>query len=114
MVDTPVSPDPSRVSWINPRIKAGERRKVVTGIPGKTGTVYSLDRQNGEFLWAAPTVLQNVVSEIDGVTGTVTVNPETVFNKVGDQRFVCPTAHRRQGFSGRRLQPAHAHYVFPS
>ena len=29
-----------------------ERRKVVTGIPGKTGIVYTLDRQTGEFLWA--------------------------------------------------------------
>jgi len=25
------------VAWINPRIRPGERRKVVTGIPGKTG-----------------------------------------------------------------------------
>ena len=36
--------------------KPGERRKVITGIPGKTGIVYTLDRQTGEFLWARPTV----------------------------------------------------------
>ena len=30
----------------------GERRKVITGIPGKTGIVYTLDRETGEFLWA--------------------------------------------------------------
>ena len=46
--------------WINPKVKPGERRKVVTGIPGKTGIVYTLDRQTGEFLWARPTVAQNV------------------------------------------------------
>ena len=33
---------------------------MITGIPGKTGIVYTLDRQTGEFLWARPTVLQNV------------------------------------------------------
>ena len=59
-------PDAAKVSWINPKLKAGERRKVVTGIPGKTGVVYTLDRQTGEFLWATPTVSQNVISGIDG------------------------------------------------
>ena len=33
---------------------------MITGIPGKTGIVYTLDRQTGEFLWARPTVMQNV------------------------------------------------------
>ena len=62
LVDTAVAPDTSEVTWINPKIKPGERRKVVTGIPGKTGIIYTLDRQTGEFLWARPTVKQNVVS----------------------------------------------------
>ena len=91
LIDTRVTPD-AGVSWVNPRLKAGEQRKVVTGIPGKTGIVYTLDRKTGEFLWATPTVRQNVVSKIDGATGKVTVNPETTFDKVGDSRFVCPTA----------------------
>src|SRR5262245_10600040 len=37
LVDTVVAPNPREVMWINPKVKAGERRKVVTGIPGKTG-----------------------------------------------------------------------------
>ena len=37
LVDTAVAPDPDAVSWINPRIQPGEVRKVVTGVPGKTG-----------------------------------------------------------------------------
>ena len=49
---------------------------MITGIPGKTGIVYTLDRETGEFLWARPTVFQNVVSDIDGATGKVTVNRE--------------------------------------
>ena len=51
----------------------------MTGIPGKTGVVYTLDRETGEFLWATPTVAQNVISHIDGATGVVTENPEVVF-----------------------------------
>ena len=64
LVDTPVAPDPEVVSWINPDLRPGEARRVVTGIPGKTGVVYTLDRETGEFLWATPTVGQNVISHI--------------------------------------------------
>ena len=79
IVDTAVSPDPKEVPWINPRIKPGEkRRKVITGIPGKTGLVYTLDLATGEFLWARPTVLQNVITKIDGATGEVFVNPDNL------------------------------------
>ncbi|GIT23836.1 MAG: hypothetical protein CM1200mP40_35180 [Gammaproteobacteria bacterium] len=42
LVETEVSPDPDEVPWINPNLKPGERRKVITGIPGKTGIVYTL------------------------------------------------------------------------
>src|SRR4030095_9362900 len=35
LIDTIVAPDPSEVTWINPRVRSGARRKVVTGIPGK-------------------------------------------------------------------------------
>src|SRR5262245_13930210 len=44
LVETAIAPDPKEVAWINPKVKPGERRKVVTGIPGKTGVVYTLDR----------------------------------------------------------------------
>ena len=91
LVDTAVAPDPSQVSWINPRLQPGETRQVVTGIPGKTGVVYTLDRATGEFLWATPTVLQNVISGIDGATGAVTENAEVTFTAVGQQVFACPT-----------------------
>lgn len=92
LVDTAVAPDPKEVPWINPRIKPGEKRKVVTGIPGKTGLVYTLDRRTGEFLWARPTVMQNVISNIDGATGKVTVNPEMTFSKKEESKVVCPSA----------------------
>jgi alcohol dehydrogenase (cytochrome c) len=103
IVDTVVAPNAKEVTWINPRLKAGEKRKVLTGIPGKTGIVYTLDRQTGEFLWARPTVKQNVVSKIDGATGEVTVNPDTLFNAQGDERLICPS------MSGGKNWPAGAY-----
>ena len=92
LVDTAVAPDPDHVSWINPRLRAGEVRRVLTGIPGKTGVVYTLDRATGEFLWATPTVTQNVISGIDGATGDVTENAEVVFGSVGQDVLACPHA----------------------
>lgn len=38
LVDTAVAPDPDEVAWINPDLEPGEQRRVVTGIPGKTGS----------------------------------------------------------------------------
>ena len=91
LVDTAVTPDTSEVSWINPRLQPGERRKVVTGIPGKTGVVYTLDRETGEFLWATPTIAQNVITSIDGATGAVTENSEVTFTSLGQEVLACPT-----------------------
>ena len=81
---------PDAVSWINPRLRAGEVRKAITGIPRKTGVVYTLDRETGQFLWATPTVAQNLISDIDGATGEVTENPEVVFSAYGQQVLSCP------------------------
>ena len=91
LVDTAVTPDAAAVDWINPRLRPGEVRRVVTGIPGKTGVVYTLDRETGEFLWATPTVMQNVISHIDGATGAVTENSEVVFSALGQEVLACPS-----------------------
>jgi PQQ-dependent dehydrogenase (methanol/ethanol family) len=103
LVDTAVAPSRAEVTWINPRLRAGERRRVMTGIPGKTGIAYTLDRETGEFLWARPTVEQNVIADIDGATGTVTVNPEMIFTAAGQSRVVCP------GLNGGKNWPAGAY-----
>ena len=60
----------------------------MTGIPGKTGVVYTLDRETGEFLWATPTVAQN---GIDGATGEVTENPQLIFIALGQELLACPS-----------------------
>lgn len=103
LVDTAVAPDPKEVPWINPKIKPGEKRRVVTGIPGKTGVVYTLDLKTGEFLWARPTVYQNVISKIDGATGVVTDNPDALFTAINQTKLICP------GSNGGKNWPAGAY-----
>jgi PQQ-dependent dehydrogenase (methanol/ethanol family) len=105
LVDTAVAPDQSEVAWINPKILPGEVRKVLTGIPGKTGIVYTLDRATGEFLWARPTVMQNVVSKIDGATGAVTVNPDALFTADGQTHLICPSANGGKNFQAGAYSP---------
>ena len=100
LVDTAVTPNADEVSWINPRLQPGELRQVVTGVPGKTGVVYTLDRATGEFLWATPTVAQNVISDIDGATGEVTENAELIFSAYGQEILSCP------GWGGGKNWPA--------
>jgi alcohol dehydrogenase (cytochrome c) len=103
VVETAVAPDAAAVPWRNPRLRSGERRKVITGIPGKTGVMYTLDARTGEFLWARPTVFQNIISGIDGATGKVSINPEVLFTASGQERFVCP------GTGGGRNWPSGAY-----
>ena len=89
LVDVAVAPDPDEVPWISPRITPGELRQVVTGIPGKTGIVYTLDRKTGEFLWARETLHQNVIKAIDG-SGEVHIDEEMVVGPF-EEILVCPS-----------------------
>ena len=89
LIDVAVAPDPAEVPWINPRITPGELRRVVTGIPGKTGIVYTLDRETGEFLWARETLHQNVIASIDG-SGKVHIDEDMVVGPF-EEILVCPS-----------------------
>lgn len=113
LLDTVVAPDPKDVTWINPKLKRGEKRQVITGIPGKTGIVYTLDRKTGEFLWARPTTRQNVVEKIDGATGEVFGNPATVFSGPGKELFVCPTAGGGKNWPAGAYSPLTRMMYFP-
>ena len=90
LVNTVVAPDKHAVKWINPDIKPGKKYEVVTGVPGKTGVVYTLDRKTGEFLWARPTIHQTVLKGINVHTGEVTDNPEALFHEKGEEKTICP------------------------
>jgi len=113
LVDTAVAPDPDEVEWINPNIRPGERRRVMTGVPGKTGVIYTLDRETGEFLWARPTVRQNVIDTIDGATGRVIDNPLTVFTEAMQSRLVCPSANGGKNFQAGAYSPRTGLMYYP-
>lgn len=106
LVDTQLAPNPEQVDWINPNIDSEKEYKVLTGIPGKTGVVYTLDRETGEFLWARPTIRQTVVSNIDGTTGKVTVNPDMLFTETGQTiDEVCPSMHGGNNWQAGAYSP---------
>jgi len=92
LVDTAIAPNADEVPWINPNVVPGQEYRVLTGIPGKTGIFYSIDRETGEFLWARETVYQNAVTDIDPATGRATMNYDIFFTEAGQTNFVCPAA----------------------
>jgi alcohol dehydrogenase (cytochrome c) len=65
--------------------------KVITGIPGKTGLVYTIDRETGQFLWSRPTVQQNVITRVNTESGEGVVNPEKMFTGPNQEILVCPS-----------------------
>jgi alcohol dehydrogenase (cytochrome c) len=78
IINTPVNP------------VSGGRRKTLTGVPCKTGIAWSFDAASGEFLWAKPTVEQNIVERINE-KGLVTVNENSVLKELGKTYHICPT-----------------------
>jgi alcohol dehydrogenase (cytochrome c) len=112
LLDVAVAPSADEVPWVNPRVRSGEQRRVVTGIPGKTGLVYTLDRATGEFLWARPTIMQNVIESISG-DGVVKVNAATLFTAKDQERFVCPTTHGGKNWPAGAYSPRTGAMYFP-
>ena len=91
IVETEVTPDADAVSWINPDIASSERRKVITGIPGKPGIVWTLDAATGEFLWATETNFQNVIIGVDIEGRKGITNPDIDITEIRQRKLVCPT-----------------------
>jgi alcohol dehydrogenase (cytochrome c) len=91
IVETDVIPDADAVSWINPNITSNERRKVITGIPGKTGIVWTMDAATGEFLWATETNFQNVIVGVDAENHKGITNIDLDISEIAQRKFVCPT-----------------------
>ena len=90
LVETEVAPDPDAVTWLNPDITPG-RRKVVTGIPGKPGLVWTLDAATGDFLWARETNYQNVIVGVDVEGRRGIANPAIRPSAIEEETLVCPT-----------------------
>jgi alcohol dehydrogenase (cytochrome c) len=58
--------------------------------------------------------MQNVVQSIDGSTGRVTVNPETVFTELGQKRFVCPSSTGGANYQAPAYSPLTKTMYFPA
>ncbi len=113
LVETETAPDPSAVKWINPRVRPGERRKVITGIPGKTGIAYTLDRETGQFLWARETVQQNVIADINVESGAATIAPEKIFTAPGQEKLICPSTSGGKNYPSGTYSPLTGLMYFP-
>jgi alcohol dehydrogenase (cytochrome c) len=113
LVDTVVAPDPDDVAWINPRVRGNEERKVMTGIPGKTGLVYTLDRETGQFLWARETSPQNVIAEINTESGRATVAPDKIFTRVGQELLICPSTSGGKNYPAGTYSPLTGNMYYP-
>jgi alcohol dehydrogenase (cytochrome c) len=90
LVETEVTPDPESVDWISPALTSGQRRKVVTGIPGKPGIIWTLDAATGDFLWARQTHYQNIIVGVDAEARKGIANPELAHPDIGQPVVVCP------------------------
>jgi alcohol dehydrogenase (cytochrome c) len=109
LVDTVVAPnaDAEGMMAISPDIEAGKSYKVMTGSPGKTGIVWTLDRETGKFLWAKETTLQNVITAIDPATGAVTINEDVIPKDIYDSYgMVCPAQSGGKGWQPSAYNPA--------
>jgi PQQ-dependent dehydrogenase (methanol/ethanol family) len=112
IVDTDVAPDPSAVKWINPSVH-GEQHRVITGIPGKTGLVYTLDAATGKFLWARETTPQNVISDINKESGAATVNPDKEFTAPGQEKLICPSTSGGKNYPSGTYSPDTGMMYYP-
>ena len=107
-------PTASAVKWINPRVRPGEVRKVITGVPGKTGLVYTLDRETGQFLWARETVHAERDLGHQRRVGRGHREPRQAVHRGGPGEADLPEHVGRQELSGRHLQPADRAHVLPA
>lgn len=105
LVTTEVAPDPDEVRWINPDVTPGEERRVVTGVFGKPGIVWSMDRETGEFLWARETIFQNVIADLDPRTGEVTINEDVIPRDIRNPVLACPSAQGGKNWAAGAYSP---------
>jgi alcohol dehydrogenase (cytochrome c) len=113
LIETALAPNPQAVKWINPRVRPGEVRKVIAGIPGKTGLAYTLDRETGQFLWARETVMQNVIEDINVESGAATVNPDKMFTAAGQEKLICPSTSGGKNYPAGTYSPLTGLMYYP-
>lgn len=85
VISTEVAPDTAEVPWVGGSAAEGGTRTVLSGVPGTDGLVWTLDAATGDFLWARPTVKQNLIAQIDA---SGQVSPGAGLTEAGQ---VCPS-----------------------
>jgi alcohol dehydrogenase (cytochrome c) len=90
-ITSPVHPDAKAdgIMAVGRHVEA-TKLKTLTGVPCKTGIMWSFDETNGKFLWAKSTVEQNLIDKIDP-KGLVTINPNEAMRDVNKIYHQCPT-----------------------
>lgn len=89
-VDIEVGPSADMDGLLAIGQNASGTKRVLTGVPCKTGILWQFDAETGDFIYARSTVEQNLISSVDD-TGLVTVN-EAAMPLVPDVAVhMCPT-----------------------
>jgi len=85
------NPNPKFVKWINPTVPRGSVHDIAAMV-AEGGTIFVLDRNNGQFLWATPFPYDDpnyIMSDIDVKTGQTKLNWDLVFKQPGDHHITC-------------------------
>jgi len=85
------NPNPKFVKWINPTVQRGSMHDIAAMV-AEGGSLFVLDRDNGQFLWATPFPYDDpnyIMSDVDVKTGQTTLNWDLVFKKPGDHHIMC-------------------------
>ena len=107
LVDTAVAPDASEVAWINPRLRPGERRRVMTGIPGQDRhRLHARSRDRRVPLGAADGHAERR-QEHRRRDGQGRGRSRARVHAARARADGVPRHERRQELAGRRVQPAH-------
>ena len=84
---------------------AGGQKRVLAGMPCKTGIVWQFDAATGEFIYARSTVEQNLIESVDE-KGIVTINEAALPLEVDVATAMCPTFLGGRDWSPTAFNPA--------
>ncbi|MGC4253009.1 MAG: PQQ-binding-like beta-propeller repeat protein [Sphingobium sp.] len=108
---TAVNPDAQAQGMMAVGKVKGQTRKVLTGVPCKTGLMWTLDAKTGEFLWVKSTTKQNLVSSVDA-KGDVKINEALVISDPGKPVHQCPPPNGGKDWPPSAYNPKrHAMFV---
>ncbi len=92
VIDSVIRPDPNMEGLRGANAGPGDDPvRTLTGIPCKTGVLWSFNSETGDFYYARDTNYQNLIVDVEDDSGLVTINEDVVMSEAGVEYFVCPT-----------------------